>query len=55
MNIIKCQLQNQLQRFRREFTFFGLGHAPGVGLEVLWVKIFSVGISDGAPSTARSS
>ena len=32
------------------------GHAPGVGLRGAgWVKHFSVGICDGAPSTARSS
>ena len=30
-------------------------HAPGVGLGVLGVKNFSVGICDGAPSTAHSS
>ena len=38
-----------------KFSLCGLDHAPGVGLGVLGVKHFSVGICDGAPSTARSS
>ena len=36
-------------------SFCGLGHAPGVGLGGAGVTNFSVGIRDGAPSTARSS
>ena len=37
------------------YSVAGVMHAPGVGLGVLGVKTFSVGICDGAPSTAHSS
>ena len=56
INIIKLQLQTQFQRFlyqtlcvltikgyktyQMEFSFCGLGHAPGVGLWECWGQIF---------------
>ena len=51
-----CVLTNKRYKtYRTQFSFCCLGHASGVGLGVLVVKIFSVGICDGAPLTAHSS
>ena len=45
-----------LQIIDKNILICCLGHAPGVGLGGAgWVKNLSVGICDGAPSTARSS
>ena len=41
--------------YQTGFAFCRLGHAPGVGLGGAGVKNFSVGICDGALSTAHSS
>ena len=52
-----CVLTNERYKtYQRGFLCCGLGHAPGVGLGVLGgVKNFSVGICNGAISTAHSS
>ena len=51
-----CDLTNESYKtYQTEFSLCRLGHAPGVGLGVLGVKNLSVGICDGATSTARSS
>ena len=52
-----CDLTNKRWKtYWTKFSFFCQGHAPGWDLWVLGgVKNFSVGICDGAPSTARSS
>ena len=52
-----CVLTNKiLKTYWTEFRFCCWGHDPGVGLGGAgWVKNFSVGICDGASSTAHSS
>ena len=50
-----CGLTKRYKTYQIAFSFFRLGHVPGVGLVGAdGVKKFTEGICDGAQSTARS-
>ena len=50
-----AQIKDRKRIEQNQSSFCYCGHAPGVGLGVLGLKSFRVGICDGAPSNARSS
>ena len=55
-NFVSVLTNERYKTYKTGFLFCRLGHAPGVGLgDAGSVKNFSVGICDGALSTARSS